>query len=176
MNYYARAQQVLAASDAQSRARLAHMNGLRGLGQAAGLPAGSQLIYSVTFDEGLTTFPSVAAVAQQLSTVLSASWGISTIKTSPGSGMFAQPQFSMTVRTLSDRNSQDDVKAIMDGRLQDMGFTGINSSIITLTAAAASPGTPPNPQQPFDLRQFLSDNWPWLALAAGGLVFLSDAL
>lgn len=186
MNYYVRTQQALAAHAAQSAARMAYMHGLRGLGQStAGLPAGSRLTYNVSFVAPVQSGPGaqptmpLASIVQQITTALSAGYGVNVISQTLGAeSIFSDNRsLALTVGTLSDRNSQNDVKSIIDGLLQNLGATNINSSIGVLTVGTTAPGTPPPPQPPStDFGQWMSDNWPWVVAAGLGLVVVSEVL
>lgn len=183
MNYYVRTQQALAAHAAQSAARMAYMHGLRGLGQStAGLPAGSRLTYSASFLVHFTnltgTRDSLATIVQQLTSALGSFGVLVTGQTlGPEPITSDQRQIALIVTTQSDRNSQNDVKSIIDGLLVNMGQENINSSIGVIAVGSAAPGTPPPPPPPStDFGQWMSDNWPWVVAAGLGLVVVSEVL
>jgi len=206
MNYYVRTQQVLAANAAQTQQRLAGMHalrmgrGLRGLGQStAGLPAGSQLTYSATFQIGAgpTGEPlSLTSVVQAMKSVLSNNFGIQVVG-APYLGPNAdalltnQRQLNMTVLTQSDRNSSDDVKSILDGLVYQLGsstvsVSSLSSSINLINPGVVAPTSPPvidpntglpvGQPQPFDLTQFLTDNWPYLVAGGAALLLFNEVL
>jgi len=193
MNYYTRTQQVLTANAQQSAARMAYLGALRGegglgrmgrMGQGggAGLPAGSQLSYSAQFSIPVFgpvtqfTATSPADAANTIATQL-ASYGIQVIsKTAVQSG--TQVQVAMMLLTRVDKGAATDVQGIVDMLWQQQGAQSLTSGISVVNPGATSPGLPPQPADggSFDVGQFLSDNWGWLALAAGALIFASEEL
>lgn len=176
MNYYVKTQAVLAANARQSAAQMAYMAGLRGLGQGAGLPAGSTLTYSATFSVPMFSWSGtdLDTVVQKVSSQL-APFAIRMLgKTTYQSGK--QWAVTLSVLTMSDRNAPSDVQSILDGLLGQQGASSIASSIAVVSTAAAAPTTPPQPPSSADFGQWVADNWPWLVLAGLGFYVVSEAL
>lgn len=181
MNYYVRTQQVLSAHAVQSSARMAYMHGLRGMGQSVGLPAGSRLTYSATFLVHYSTLTgtrdSLATVVQQLTSALGSYGILVTGQTlGPESVFTDQRQIALTLTTQSDRNSQNDVKSVLDGLLANMGNSNVNSTIGVISVASASPDSAPAPPPSQDFGQWFSDNWGWVVLAGVGVLVVSEVL
>lgn len=92
-------------------------------------------------------------------------------------------QMTLLVHTNSDRDDANDVKAVIDGLIYNAVGAMPQSSILVITTAgdpyAALPSgdtPPPPPPASFDLAQFLSDNWIWIALGLGAAVVAEDVL
>jgi len=216
MNYYTRTQQVLNASAAQSQARMAAMDGLRGTTRArarrlAGLgqggndvPAGSQLLYRVTFSGTSigTLLSNLKSLVPGLSSSLISNWGIKVLSESDNGGSFGGGPLAMslTVMTTIDYGAAADIQANIDHELYNTGTMAPGatfSSTISIITAGGSTPTPTgwvDPQTGLPITapggfpgsasagssqgigDFLSNNWPWLALIAAGLIAAEDLL
>lgn len=121
---------------------------LRGLGDT-GLPAGSRLSYTATWDmTGTNTLQAPNAVQSAIQQQLASQYGIvidsQSHTTSDIINISGSNGFTLQVHTLSDRNSQDDVKAIIDGALYGLSLSNIKSQIITIApGVSSSPSGPP---------------------------------
>jgi hypothetical protein len=144
---------------------------------SVGLPAGSQLSYTATWKANPTSTGSKwndpNGIQSAITSTLLNQYGIvidsqthttsDIINISGGSG------FTLQVHTLSDRNSQDDVKSVVDGLLYQAGLVGVASQIITLKKGISAspagtplpPGTPPPPQNALS---WVSNNLPLVGL------------
>lgn len=184
MNYYVRTQQALMAHDALTQRRLAGMHALRlrGMGDStAGLPAGSQLAYSATFNVPMFSWSgtNLATALQTISSQLG-SYAIRMInKNYSQNGQ--QWQVAMAVLTQSDRNAASDVQGILDGLLSQQGAQSISSQIAVVNPASVvattPPGIDPNTGLPIaqpGWAQWLDDNTTLIAL--GGVAFLAFKL
>jgi hypothetical protein len=185
MNYYTRTQQVLAANARQSAVRLAYFEGMRGLGQSsAGVPAGSQLLYRVTYALPTAPVQSVdpKSVLSRISSALIGNWGIRVVSetdTAPQfGGVIYSPSgdvnMSLTVLTTIDYGRPEDVQANIDHEIYNAGLTP-RSTIAVIQPGTSTPTTPPA-APPSDIGAFLSENWGWIALGGVAFLLLSEAL
>lgn len=106
----------------------------------AGLPAGSQLSYTATWQANPTSTGSrwndpngiQSAIAGPLQNQYGVVIDSQTHTTSDIINIHGSSGFSLKLHTLSDRNSDQDVKSIIDGLLYHIGMVGVGSQIITL--------------------------------------------
>lgn len=118
------------------------IGGLRGLGDQAYLPAGSQLAYNVTWASGLH-FTAASGIAAQIKPALSSQWGIEIDSEADNPSSFMnQPQgFSLRVHTTRDYGAANDVKSIIDGALINSGRQPSSSSISVFSSPQVDAAT-----------------------------------
>jgi hypothetical protein len=131
------------------------MGGLNYLGDA-GLPAGSQLSYTATWTANPTStgpgWNNPNGIQSAIAGPLQNQYGVvidsQTHTTSDIVNVHGSSGFSLKLHTLSDRNSDQDVKSIIDGLLYNAGMVGVASQIITLAQGVSQTpaGTPLAPQ------------------------------
>jgi len=165
---------------------------LRGLGQTSGVPAGTVLVYSAQVGFVFET-PSITSLVQQIAPLLSAE-NINIIsQTGPGavSGVLSPSAqaITLTVQVTGGFSQPSDIQSLIDSAIASVANGPIGSSIQATQAPVpvGSPGTPsyvpytpyvppsnvgvtPPPQPPPDITDWLSQNWPLLALGAAGLL------
>jgi hypothetical protein len=157
------------------------LRGLRGLGQANDIPAGSQLAYTCTFSASLDPLNSsfygeanaIASVTQNLQT----QWNIAVLNWQDEStGVGTTFTVTLNIQTLADYGSIADIRSVIDGAFYNAAGASVSASQLSLNALA-SPGSagpqtniappPKNPNVAFDLPTWFSNNWMYIA---GGLV------
>lgn len=164
---------------------------LLGLGDA-GLPAGSQLSYTATWQRTPGAIASSGSlwndpntIQAKIQGILSQQFGIvidsQSHTTSDILPNFAgQSGFTLRVHTVSDRNAASDVQSVIDGVIYNTIGIAPSSQIILIAPGLSPdqtyPVPPPPPQPPVDLGQWLSDNWIWLALGLGAAVAAEELL
>ncbi|TMI88354.1 MAG: hypothetical protein E6H00_13045 [Bacillati bacterium ANGP1] len=180
MNYYTRTQQALALHAAQSAARLAYFEGIRGMGQELPIesPKGTRLRYRITYKAvPLGSFGgglSAQDLITQVSTALSSMGDVRVIDSAADQPGLPQHTVYLTVLDLLGHQYLDDVRRIIDGVFLNMGRQPLNSDIAV--AAAVQGGTVPPGDGSGNLGQWIADNWGWLALGGGLFLLLSEAL
>lgn len=153
---------------------------------SVGLPAGSQLSYTATWKANPTSTGSgwnnpngiQSAIAGQLQNQYGIVIDSQTHSTSDIINFTGGSGFTLQLHTLSDRNSQDDVKSVIDGLLYQAGMVEVRSQIITLvkgisSSPAGAPLAPPQSKTNSALN-WLSNYWPYLAVGVGALVVVKE--
>jgi len=197
----AQTQQRLAGMHALRLGRGLRGRGLRGMGQnTPGLPAGSQLLYVATWNLNPITQPqaiNTTGILSDISSVLNNTWGIKVRgsgQTGVTAGIGGKASLSLTVTTGTDYSGPSDVQQIIDGVISDdIGIMPM-SQIGILNMAALTSTSPPPPAgaqmtidpttglpvysaaPSFDIRTFLTTNWPWLVGGGVALLLLKDVL
>jgi hypothetical protein len=96
----------------------------------AGVPAGTELLYNVTWAAKTLTSQTPQDIAAAVASALSSKWGIKVVSSNASANFFAnQPQFSMYVATTTDYGQPNDVKSIIDGEVYNAGRQVVSSSI-----------------------------------------------
>jgi len=151
--------------------------GFRGLGQTQNfLAAGTVLTYTAqVIPTGAFTWTGSGVIAN-IQGDLQSTWNISVVgSNAPGiSSLVASGpvQITITVQLGTAYGQAADVKSIIDGEIENNGGATLVSSSISVsgTASPGNVGVTPPPQPPPDVTDWLSQNWPLLALGAAGLL------
>lgn len=162
--------------------------GLRGLGDVAAIPAGSQLTYTVQYSNSWNpTNPSFWSntIAGQIAAVKAAlqAQNIALLNYSDNTGFGSSANLTLNVQTLGDFGAVADIKSVIDGAFYNAAGISVSSSTLSVSqlaspgsATALTPiGTPPA-AAPFDLGTFLTNNWIYIAGAVLGAVVVEDLL
>ncbi len=139
--------------------------------QVAGVPAGTQLLYTVTWARQLLTTQTPQDIENVVASALASKHAITVVQASATSNFFVnQPTFTIQVVTHIDYGKVDDIKSIIDGEVYNAGRTPVSSSISVIKNVDGSAVQSAMPSQ---FGQWIQDNFLWIGLGAFALLYVT---
>ena len=133
----------------------------------AGVPAGTEMLYEVTWATQTLTTQTPQDIEATVAAALATKWGIHVVSSSATSNFFInQPTFSIYLVTNIDYGQLNDVKAIIDGEVYNAGRK-VQASSISIVKPGTGPGAAPS-----STVQWLENNALWIGLGLFGLFYL----